>query len=303
MTNFPATKHLWYTDGGTIDNQPLGRALDITGRLDGSLPDAQRLHLLVIPDPSFAIPSKSDLWADPARQPLWVSTLGRAGKMAFTQSLYDDFRQAEKTNSRLRWRDELVETLASELDPGSRSALAGYINAIETERSELGSRSTPKEPVTGEEDLRELIGRAIASATGLSGKKPIEIEAISPQLLGAEDAAAVKALLAGEFLGHFGGFLEERLRRSDFHVGFRSAIAWVTHPQRGLAAYGIAADEIAGAVEAAKAKLALVAGAEEPAGDVTLGRLGPRAWMRLGGVALHAISVVRYGIRHRRTHA
>ena len=36
VKNFPVTGELWYTDGGTIDNQPLGRALDITDRRDES---------------------------------------------------------------------------------------------------------------------------------------------------------------------------------------------------------------------------------------------------------------------------
>ena len=43
-------------DGGTIDNQPLGRALELTDGLDATF-DGRRLHLLIIPDPSFGVPA------------------------------------------------------------------------------------------------------------------------------------------------------------------------------------------------------------------------------------------------------
>lgn len=160
VQNFPDTGFLWYTDGGTIDNQPLGRALGMSNELDASF-DGRRLHLLIIPDPSFGIPSHVSDWADRAQEPLWIQTLARAGKLAIAQSLYDDLRQAEKVNARLGWIDQLVSTLVTHLGPDARPALADLIAQIEGQRSEaLGARSSPPPPrPTADDDLGLLVRR------------------------------------------------------------------------------------------------------------------------------------------------
>ena len=52
---------------------------------------------------------------------------------------------------------------------------------------------------------------------------------ISPLILADDDDP--KSLLAGEFMGDFGGFLSEELRASDFKLGYEAATAWL---ERGL---------------------------------------------------------------------
>jgi len=44
ITNFPSSGHYWYTDGGTVDNEPLGRTIDF---VNGIKTDDARLFLLV----------------------------------------------------------------------------------------------------------------------------------------------------------------------------------------------------------------------------------------------------------------
>jgi hypothetical protein len=295
VTNFPETGYLWYTDGGTVDNQPLGRALGMTNALDDAF-TGERLHLLVIPDPPFAITTADPHWADPARAPVWVKTLEHAAGMAISQTLYDDLVQADKTNSRLRWTDDLVRTLAGQLPASAATPLVELITRIESERSrDLGATSDapppPPEPADG---LAALTERALGAATGLHSKRPISVDAVSPRILDADSKAAVHDLLAGEFLGHFGGFLELGLRRSDFALGYESMLAWLGDPGRGLGARGVEPAQVQAAVASARAR------ADEHwrnEGKLTLGKLGLGAWWQLARVGIRAVRLAISGLR------
>ncbi|MFZ0383168.1 MAG: patatin-like phospholipase family protein [Solirubrobacteraceae bacterium] len=264
VNNFPKTGALWYTDGGTIDNQPLGRALDMTDELDRSL-DGCRLHLVIIPDPSIPAAAKENDWADPATPPKWLPTVARAGKMAMTQTLYDDLRRAEKRNSRLEWSAELSAVLSEHLHPDAASALARLIARFDAERVDLGAHSKGAVPREGEVDgdaqqassraaLKDLVREAMAAATGLQGKQPVAIDAVSPLLLAPRDKAELKRLLSGDRYGHFFGFLHPQLRSRDFALGYRCMLAWLDDSGRGLRTYGIPDDHVRAAVQAAQAR-------------------------------------------------
>ena len=287
VTNFPPGGELWYTDGGTIDNEPLGRALDMTGRLDESS-QGRRLNLLIVPDPSFPVAADSPEWADPNRAPLWLQTLARAGKMAIAQTLYDDLRRAEKTNSRLTWTDQLVDTLASHLTPDAAPALADLIERFESTRSEdLGASSTqPAPPPKPDDPIPVLLQRAMAAATGLQGKRPIAVDAVSPLILGADTREAVNKRLAGEKFGHFFGFLDRRLRISDFALGYTCMLAWLDDPARGLRARGVPPELVTEAVAAASARQDS-AWTDEGGFGVSRLRLG--AWIQLVRLSLHTV--------------
>ncbi|MGH2993794.1 MAG: hypothetical protein ACRDL1_09690 [Solirubrobacterales bacterium] len=56
---------------------------------------------------------------------------------------------------------------------------------------------------------------------------------ISPLVLADSSDDDVGSLLAGEFMGDFGGFLSHELRASDFALGYQSTIAWL---DQGLSA-------------------------------------------------------------------
>lgn len=294
VTNFPESGWLWYTDGGTIDNQPLGRALSLTNALDAQF-DGERLHLLVIPDPQFPITSDDPQWADRGREPLWPTTLERAASMAISQTLYDDLVQAEKTNSRLVWTAQLAELLGQHLPPEAAPALAELTARIEAQRSrDLGASSDePPPPPSAADGIAALTARALAATTGLHSKQPITVDAISPRILNAGARDEVHKLLAGEFLGHFGGFLQIGLRRSDFALGYECMLAWLAAPDRGLAARGIDAADVDAAVAAARAR---VDEHWRNEGQMTLRKLGPRAWWELAGVGLRAARLAFRGL-------
>ena len=67
----------------------------------------------------------------------------------------------------------------------------------------------------------ELLRCALLETAGLQGKQALSLDVISPLILADDDDP--KSLLAGEFMGDFGGFLSEELRASDFNLGYEAA--------------------------------------------------------------------------------
>lgn len=233
IRNPPGPNGTWYTDGGTIDNEPFGRVLDLVSEKHH---DDRRLLLLVHPHPSTTPPE--DVWRNAEERPRWTRTGLRARKLQSVQSIYDDLRRLEKTNTRLaqvddlvtRFRDAAAQALA-DLDPAAaqavRDALAGALReTLEEQHREkervnaLVGRRPPKPlDVPEDADLGQLLDLGIRRATGLAGKHPAHVEIVSPAL--DPSGRTAEDLLAGERLGHFFGFLGDRFRQSDFALGFR----------------------------------------------------------------------------------
>jgi predicted acylesterase/phospholipase RssA len=226
---------LWYTDGGTIDNEPLGRAFDIANEidLDGK---GLRLHLLIHPHP--AAPLYDASWTQPDIRPKWVTTLARSEKIQRTQSIYEDLRRAEKTNSRIEWKTLLETELRSLADecPGPwTDRLRGVLAKIKGQKARIDRKDAnaivaPSLEIEGAPDVDELLRELLNLVTGLSGKDRVRLDVVSPLILPGAPWLPVEQLLAGEFLAHFGGFLNERLRLNDFALGYRSVREWL----RGL---------------------------------------------------------------------
>jgi predicted acylesterase/phospholipase RssA len=103
----PAT--LWYSDGGLVDREPLGRCLRLV-RGPGS-PDESRLVLVIRPHPELAPAADDKAWTGDMEPPRWRATLARALRVTMTHSLYEDLRSVEKTNSQIAWIDSLVDAL------------------------------------------------------------------------------------------------------------------------------------------------------------------------------------------------
>ncbi len=234
IVDFPPSNFLWYTDGGTLDNEPLGRALDMAQEvdLDDPIGDAKRLHLMITPDPARP-PRGDDRWTLPER-PAWSRTGLRTLKLLRSQRLYDDLRRVEKTNSRVEWggllEDRLVSIMSGESTDAEASlnAVTEQINAQRERLKEPDDLRTPR-PSTPDTDLGIALRQAFRAATGLSGKSDIAVAVVSPMVLPevADGSTTPRDLLAGDFLGHFGGFLAQRLRESDFALGYRCMLQWL----------------------------------------------------------------------------
>src|SRR4029077_12430593 len=254
LSNFPnGSGFLCFTDGGTIDNEPLGRTMDIANGIDSLdsgdplVPDDSRIHVLIHPFPCAPPPETSLAWADPDRKPTWLRTLFRAIEIIRGQNIYFDVRRAEKINSRLVWEirlqealDELIEGLPADQQARWEKRLREVVGQMEKEAGSM-PRHREQRPVTPRErtdapPAAKLLHQALERVSGLSGKNPVGIEVISPYLAEGTAGLALGQILAGEFLESFGGFFDEGLRRSDFALGFVCMLNWMS---TGLEAYGV----------------------------------------------------------------
>ena len=224
IQDFPESGQLWYTDGGLLGSQPLGRVIAAGRSLHGSEPGALGLNLLINPRSEE---TDTSTWSDPEAEPSFQEAASRALGILSEQSLFDDLRRIEKDNSRIEWANRLADDLAGVLDDGATEALREFLERVEGERDEMRADEPKRERSNLDtDDLRALLHRALCEIGGLVGKDTVAIDVISPLLLDEGDGDT-GSLLAGEFMGDFGGFLSHELRVSDFSLGFESAIAWI----------------------------------------------------------------------------
>ena len=230
-------KGFWYTDGGTVYNEPFGMALDaLYSPEDLHLPprgpfgENDRVILLVHPHPDDPISA----WPPGGQQPVFGQSSLRAFGMQRAQSLYQDLLTLEKYNGRLYWRDRLqqemeahglsdeewVRKLAEEAtrDRAWRRALTKKTADPVEQTASAGSTGQAPPP------LQVLLD----AATGTAGKHPAWVEVVSPDLdpRVKEGTATIAELLAGERMGHFLGFADVRARRSDFRLGYENFRLW-----------------------------------------------------------------------------
>jgi Patatin-like phospholipase len=317
ILNFPATGRFWYSDGGTIDNEPLGRTIEMTTGAEAGAGAGQgeRLLLLIHPDPP--VPTRGGIWWDPDERPSWTRTLLRCQHIAQAQSIYDDLRQLEKVNSRLRWSALLSEALARGLEEGLSglaaddqaavrsavaAALAGALDQVERDRAaihRLEERDVPEPAARAAlgaalapgDDLGGAFTALLRLATGLAGKRTVHVDVVSP-LIDAAAGPSAEDQLAGEFLFHFGGFLDRRFRQSDFALGYRNLRTWLGP---GLRRAGIDPDGALAAVDGAYDKLGW---GDIRYGDASLGRLSLGQKGELALLAGHVAHIVVHDLAH-----
>ena len=237
IEGFPDSGRLWYTDGGLLGSQPLGRVIAAGRALHGSGEEGAAVHLLVNPRSEDA---STDQWSDPDAAPSWQEGASRALAILSEQSLFDDLRRIEKDNSRIEWAERLADLLADGLGPAEADQLGRFLDGIESERRGMRADEPARDRDQVDElDPAQFLLRAVCEIGGLVGKERIAIDVISPKLLEGESGEDVGSLLAGEFMGDFGGFLSRDLRVSDFALGYESSLAWL---RQGLGECGLADD-------------------------------------------------------------
>lgn len=286
IERLPGEGRLWFSDGGLVQSQPVGRVLGAVQGLD--VPgDARRLVVLV--DPRSEGPSGDDRFADGDVDLGWLEGLGRSLSIVPTQTIYDDLRRTAKENRRLEWLGRLVDGLAPHLDADGVAALAAVLGTIDDDREafrrdEPARGRDPRAP----DDAASLLGAVIGEIAGLAGKSHVDLDVISPLLLAEERGRSVPGLLAGEFLGDFGGFLNEDLRRHDFALGFDTGSHWL---ERSLGAFELPD----GADEAALERVRAERRSEWDRvdhGDTGVADLGLREQLKLGRFVAHVLEVV-----------
>lgn len=307
VLNPPSPEGAWYTDGGTVDNEPFGRLLDLIGRHCAENGEP-RLLLLVHPHPT-QLPGR-DLWEDSEEQPRWTRTALRAERLQRTQSIYDDLRRLEKTNTHLLSMESLVgqidEAVGPTRNPSARQDVAAALRTVllrlEDERlardEDLGRETPttraghPRLTATGSDDIAELLRSAIAEATGLRGKRPVKVEIVSPAL--DTSGRSPEELLAGERLGHFFGFIDRRYRQNDFLVGYRNMQTFLADT---LGDYGVG-DEVKEALPVVDARVEALRWPHPDLGAADVKDLSLVQKTRLVCLGVHVARIVWNDVRH-----
>jgi len=243
---FPATRAaFWYTDGGTVYNEPLGFAIDAINdpgslRIDRERPQGgERLFLLVHPDPS----SPPAMWPVGGGRPTFRAASLRSWlKLAMSQSLLDDLRRMEKTNSRIvaRWQVQTaLSTLLGDVPAEQASAMVRSMSANAVRRKVVVRGITGRalderlqrlvDAVEGAGTLdggtmMELLDFTLDEATGTGFKEVFDVEVVSPEL--DPSGRSPHDLLAGEKMAHFFGFALVAARESDFGLGYTHFRLW-----------------------------------------------------------------------------
>lgn len=258
ITNLPDTGGLWFTDGGTVDNEPIGRTLEVVAEADAD-PECghDRLLVLVHPHPASATPTDDWAWADSAEEPTWLAAALRALRIVASQNVHDDLRRLEKVNTRLHWLGELDAALGpvlAGLDERGRAAvseaLANVLERIDADRARLNPSRGSRDGTRDDPDSITLLREIVSRIGGLRGKREVRVDVISPRLV--DPLTPVEGLLGGDILVRFGGFLDRELRLNDFRLGYASALVWLNGG--GLERHGVdpgVAAEMLAAAEAA----------------------------------------------------
>ncbi|MDQ3102808.1 MAG: patatin-like phospholipase family protein [Actinomycetota bacterium] len=222
IIDFPEEGKLWYTDGGLVQSEPLGRVIAAAHEREDE--DRAATHLNLVIDARSEEPDGASRWGDPDADVGWVQALARALSIFPAQGLYEDMRRVERDNRRLERVDELIEALAPRVDEETAAKLAEVLERTRSDQAVAGPADGDGGEGSG--DPAAVLREALETVSGVSGKRHVEIDLISPLVMASETGESVPELLAGEHLGDFSGFLDEELRRSDFTLGYECSLIW-----------------------------------------------------------------------------
>lgn len=306
LSEFPASGTFWYTDGGTVDNEPLGRTIDLAQEIGSG---DRRVFLLIHPDPPS--PSSNGPWTQAEPLPSWLHAGTRSFSISRSQSVYNDLKRVAKTNVYLDWTDKAVAAITQGFTgaiarPGlsdqDRTAiitafadsLRASLNSLRAEQQALKDRigrTTPTGPAgTGQvDDVGKVINALVRASTGLESKDPVTVEVVSPMLDPTVGKSPAEQL-AGVFLFHFGGFLDIRFRQSDFVLGLRNIRYWVEHC---LPTY-LPGTDLAPVLAKIDARVASLPFKDVNHGGASFKDLTGREKVRVGETAAHVINVLRH---------
>lgn len=242
VVNLPedaAELRLWYTDGGLLDNEPLGRCIARVSERDGARMPS-RLVMLVRSSVRWPPPADNPAWSGRVR-PRWTQTLARVLDLVATHATGRDLLRVELINARLAWTGELATKLAELIHPDDRDQLERLLSRVEEERRPFDLLT--RRPVTRTDpsslSLEELVAQVLRAASGLSAKRPVDVAVVSADAT-YTGPQALRSLV---------GFLEQRQRENHFAAGYWSMLSWIA--QAPELTKHLNADVIGSAVQAA----------------------------------------------------
>lgn len=207
ISSLPGSGILWYSDGGPLTNEPVGRVVAAGAAVRDTTPEQM---LAVVLDPRSEGPT-DDAFTGTDREPTWLGALSRTMALLPAQSVSDDLRRIGAANRRLAMVEAVVGAIGQDLDA---AALERLRRAVVDARGDHQGSGAPTDA-----DLRAIL----ETVAGVDDKRPLICDLISPRLQGEGPAGRY---LSGDVLGDFGGFLREDLRRNDFALGWICAERW-----------------------------------------------------------------------------
>ena len=211
-------------DGGLLDNEPLGRCVDVVAELDGGQAPS-RLVMLVRSGARWPPLANSRAWSGRGR-PRWIQTLARVLDIIATQAVGRDLLQVEEVNARLVWTKEVAARIAERIAEDEQTQ-APYFQRLLSDIDEGRSAFARirRRPVTradsGDGSVAALVEAILKSAAGLTGKQPVEVAVITPDD-GFAGPQPLNSLVA---------FIERRQREDNFAAGYWTMLRWIESAQ------------------------------------------------------------------------
>jgi predicted acylesterase/phospholipase RssA len=237
-----------YTDGGVLQNEPLGMAKKLVNAIDGHWNNESRFYLFVSPHgkSSRADSHFREVDAD------YFHMMKRLSKVLLGQSEFQDWITAVEMNEQIALMDaratELVQGLSSgELKSGSLKRVAdGLLKVLfqQPKRAGNGNRRVAKIGTESLSDARRRIEHQYKEEIALLGAGTYSADAFRDTVLAFETAANLgerdymriygiavsEELLAGAELSAFLGFFDQRYRDHDYDRGRMVARGVLTDP-------------------------------------------------------------------------
>jgi hypothetical protein len=243
-----ARKTFTYLDGGIFDNYPLGMAKEIVNGLDdGSHETGRRFYLYISPNPRKT--SRNDAYRSSSAQ--YYDTIHAVANAIWSQARFQEWVKTHKKNQLVGFFDSLSQAVRKQMEKDEQAArhMEGFNAVLRRALEEIAvgkqasnacpdsaGKQAPQWPPFPWEQNSARLKTEFSSEYGAFAK-PMEAEtwiqtiSLLEYLTGAIDydfmtvytITAGKNELAGEELGHFGGFLDERFRDFDYQVGRRKA--------------------------------------------------------------------------------
>src|SRR5580692_7234908 len=224
-----------YTDGGVLQNEPLGMAKKLVNAIDQHWNNDSRFYLFVSPHgrSSNADSHFREVDAD------YFHMMKRLAKVLLGQSEFQDWITAVEMNEQIALMDarasELVEGLRSgELKSGSLKRVAdGLLKVLFQQPKRAGNRRVAKIGTETLSDARRRIEHQYKEEIAVLGAGTYSADAFRDTVLAFETAANLaerdymriygiavsEELLAGADLTGFLGFFDERYRVHDYDRG------------------------------------------------------------------------------------
>ena len=239
-------KTFTYSDGGILQNQPIGMAKNLVDLIDDHDNQESRYYLFVSPNAKDATANDNFHEANAD----YFHLLERLAGVVIGQSEFQDWITAESLNMKVGLLDARADGLRDAI-------LAGNINiqALQTTADALlalffpgGAHTSPG--ATGPEtldDARARIARQYSAEMAALAAVPGQAEAFRDAVLAFETAAglgardhmeiygitAMDSQLAGAGLQYFLGFFDQTFRDHDYDVGRTHAREFLTNPALG----------------------------------------------------------------------